>query len=143
MKHGDVISYLKMCMKEGVNLQKGMNYHLKGRSNVILMSLRSGAPYADRVEEDGRILIYEGHDVPQQKGSLDSKTVVQEIRNPGGTLTENGLFFESAMKYKQSKSEPELVKVYEKIRSGICTRKREVCHLADVRRNDQDVAWIS
>jgi hypothetical protein len=96
-----------------------MNYHLKGRSNVILMSLRPGAPYADRVEDDGKILIYEGHDVPRQEGGSNPKNIDQQLRNPGGTLTENGFFFESAMKYKQSKSEPELVKVYEKIRSGI------------------------
>lgn len=119
MKQGDVISYLKMCMEEGVNLQRGMNFHLRGRSNVILMSLRPGAPYADRVEEDGRILIYEGHDIPRQKGGPVPKAVDQPLRNPGGTLTENGLFFESAMKHKLSKREPELVKVYEKIRPGI------------------------
>jgi len=58
VNQGDVISYLDMCREEGVNLQRGMNFRLKGGFSVILMSLRPGAPYADRIEEDGRVLIY-------------------------------------------------------------------------------------
>lgn len=30
IQSGDVISYLEMCAIEGVNLQRGMNFHLKG-----------------------------------------------------------------------------------------------------------------
>lgn len=95
-----------------------MNFRLRGNS-VILMSLRAGAPYADRVEEDGKILIYEGHDIPQRKGGPNPKTVDQTIRTPNGTLTQNGLFFEAANNFKNKLSEPEFVKVYEKIRPGI------------------------
>jgi hypothetical protein len=40
-----------------------MNFRQGGRDSVILMGERRGAPYADRVEENGRVLIYEGHDV--------------------------------------------------------------------------------
>lgn len=76
MKPGDVISYLEMCAEEKVNLQRGMNYHLRGSVSVILMSLRPNAPYADRIEEEGRILIYEGHDV-----SKTSDTPIPKIDN--------------------------------------------------------------
>lgn len=117
-KQGDVISYLDMCKEESVNLQKGMNFHLKGGPSVILMSVQPGAPYADRIEEDGRILIYEGHDVPRRRKTPDPKTIDQQAYNPGGSLTENGKFYKAAQKYKR-KEEAELVKVYEKIRSGI------------------------
>ena len=119
VNQGDVISYLDMCREEGVNLQRGMNFRLKGRFSVILMSLRTGAPYADHIEDDGRVLIYEGHDIPQRKGGPDPKRVNQEKYNPGGRLTQNGLFTDAAKKYKNGRSEPELVKVYEKIKSGI------------------------
>ena len=68
---GDVISYLEMSSGEGVNLQRGMNFRLHGKLSVILMSLRASAPYADRVEENGRVLIYEGHDIPRYKNSPD------------------------------------------------------------------------
>jgi hypothetical protein len=116
---GDVISYLEMCREEGVNLQRGMNFHLHGEFSVILMSLRKGAPYADRVEDDGRVLIYEGHDIPRRNAAKDPKMLDQPMTNPSGTLSQNGLFYQAAMKYESGLSHPELVKVYEKIHSGI------------------------
>jgi hypothetical protein len=116
---GDVISYLDMCRKEGVNLQRGMNFRLRGGLSVILMSLRPGAPYADRIEENGKILIYEGHDIPSFKDGPKPKSVDQPKCNPGGGLTQNGLFYEAVRKYKEGKAEQEFVKVYEKIKSGI------------------------
>ncbi|MFC2032304.1 hypothetical protein ACFLUS_02910 [Chloroflexota bacterium] len=119
MKSGDVISYLEMCAQEGVNLQRGMNYHLRREYSVILMSLRPNAPYADRIEKDGRILIYEGHDVPKTKETPIPKTIDQLMKNPGGTLTQDGLFYEAALRYKSGKHESELVKVYEKLHAGI------------------------
>jgi hypothetical protein len=48
-----------------------MNFRPGGRRSVILMSLRKGAPYADRVEDGGRVLIYEGHDEPRAEGAPD------------------------------------------------------------------------
>ncbi len=61
LSQGDVVSYLEMCADFGVNLQRGMNFRLKGNESLILMSVRHGAPYADRVEDGGRVIIYEGH----------------------------------------------------------------------------------
>jgi len=120
VNQGDVISYLDMCREEGVNLQRGMNFRLKGGFSVILMSIRTGAPYADRIEDEGRVLIYEGHDISTIKNGPNPKSVDQVAYNPaGGSLTQNGLFFEAAEKSQKGKSETELVKVYEKIRAGI------------------------
>ncbi len=121
IKQGAVIPYIDMCKEEGVNLQRGMNFRLKGGFSVILMSIRPGAPYADRIEEDGKILIYEGHDVPLRKDGPNPKMIDQPEKNPGGRLTQNGLFYEAVRKFKTNKEqyEPELVKVYEKIRPGI------------------------
>ena len=118
-KPGDVISYIEMCREEGVNLQRGMNYRLRNGFSVILMSLRPRAPYADRIEENGKTLIYEGHDVSKIKGGPDPKKVDQPMYNPSGRLTQNGLFHDAAHAYKNKKKDSEHVKVYEKIRSGI------------------------
>ncbi len=115
---GDIISHAQMCIEEGVSLQKGMNYKIRGGNTVILMSVRKGAPYADRVEENGEILIYEGHDVPKNL-ARDPKSVDQTDLTPRGSLTENGKFFEAAMDYKDGKHDAELIKVYEKIKDGI------------------------
>lgn len=119
IKPGDVISYLEMCNEERINLQRGMTFQLRGLFSVILMSLRSGAPYADRVEDNGKTLIYEGHDTPRKRAMAEPKKMDQPMHNPNGSLTQNGLFFEAAMKYKNGGNEPEVVKVYEKIRPGI------------------------
>jgi len=108
-----------MCSQEGANLQRGMNYHFRGGTSVILMSLRPGAPYADRIEEEGRVLIYEGHDLPKRQGIQDPKSVDQPATTPSGSHTQNGLFYEAAKGYCEGNRSPELVKVYEKIRSGI------------------------
>ncbi len=108
-----------MCQEEGVNLQRGMNYRLRGDTSVILMSLRPNAPYADRIEDSGSILIYEGHDVPKRDADTNPKRIDQPMTNPTGTLTQNGLFYEAALKYKSGQNGPERVKVYEKIHSGI------------------------
>lgn len=83
------------------------------------MSLRPGAPYADRVEDDGRTLIHEGHDVSKTLGGPNPKQIDQPDRNPSGSLTQNGLFAEAALKYKNGGAPAERVRVYEKIRSGI------------------------
>jgi HNH endonuclease len=110
---------MEMCSAIGVNLQRGMNFRLRDAESVILMSLRPGAPYADRIEDEGRILIYEGHDVAQTANVLHPKSVDQPERNPGGSFTQNGLFAEAARKYKEGIAPPERVRVYEKLRSGI------------------------
>jgi len=121
IESGSVISYLEMCSDEGVNLQRGMNYKLRGRFSVILMSIRPGAPYADRIEDEGKTLIYEGHDIASKRNGPNPKSVDQPYTNPSGSLTQNGLFFEAVMAFKKGRREPELVKVHEKIRPGIWT----------------------
>ena len=119
LKPGDVISYFDMCAEEGTSLRRGMNYQLRHRTTVILMSVRPGAPYKDRVVDNGRVLIYEGHDNPRPPGGKKPKEVDQEERNPDGTLTQNGLFASAANEYKLGERYPETVKVYEKIKTGI------------------------
>ena len=110
---------MEMCAATGVNLQRGMNFRLREEESTILMSVRPGAPYADRVEDEGRVLIYEGHDVSKTVNGPHPKQVDQPERNPGGSLTQNGFFAEAARQFKQNMAPPERVRVYEKIRSGI------------------------
>lgn len=108
-----------MCAIFAVNLQRGMNFRLKGMYSLILMSVRHGAPYADRVEDGGRVIIYEGHDVPRTQGGPEPKDVDQPEFLPSGRLTQNGLFLDAVRRYKLGRSHAELVRVFEKIRDGI------------------------
>jgi hypothetical protein len=116
---GDVIGYFDMCAEEGTSLRRGMNFRLRGRRTVILMSTRPGAPYKDRVEEEGKVLIYEGHDNPKPPNGKTPKEVDQEPRNPDGSRTQNGMFYDAAIACKNGSSQPEVVRVYEKIKTGI------------------------
>ncbi|MGD0824075.1 MAG: hypothetical protein ABR908_05795, partial [Terriglobales bacterium] len=63
------------------------------------MSRRLGAPYEDRIEEDGRIIIYEGHDL-RRKSGIDPKALDQPEFEPSGKPTQNGLFAGAARKFK-------------------------------------------
>jgi hypothetical protein len=116
---GDVISYMEMCGQEGASLQRGMNFRLRGQTSVILMSVRRGAPYADKIEDSGSVLIYEGHDVPRTQSCPDPKSVDQPDCTPSGTLTQNGLFWAAVAAFKNRGSSAEKVRVYEKIKTGI------------------------
>lgn len=116
---GDVVSYLEMCAGFGISLQRGMNYRLRGTDTIILMSLRHGARYADRVEDGGRVIIYEGHDVARIPNGPKPKEVDQPEFLPSGKPTQNGLFFDAVRHYKLGRTEAERVQVFEKIRDGI------------------------
>lgn len=116
---GNIISYIEMCQKEGTSLQKGMNFRLKGKHSVILMSVRENSPYQDEITEDGTVLIYEGHDVAKTKSITDPKKYDQPEVRETGTLTENGKFHRAAQGFKEGVKGPDIVQVYEKLRPGI------------------------
>jgi hypothetical protein len=115
----EIIPYIEMCQREGASLQRGMNYRLGGKYSVILMSLRPNAPYRDRFEQDGTVLIYEGHDVPRSQRDPHPKSIDQPEFTPSGSLTENGKFHQAAQEYRNGLREAEIIRVYEKIHSGI------------------------
>jgi len=116
---GSILSYFDMCQTEKTSLQRGMNFRLRGGHSVFLMSVRKGAPYHDRVEDEGLTLIYEGHDATKIVDGPDPKSVDQPARLASGRPTENGRFFEAAQRYKRERTGADLVRVYEKVRDGI------------------------
>lgn len=131
MDLGDqIISYLEVCQREKSSLQRGMNFGLGGNHSVILMSVRAGAPYKDRLEDGGTTLIYEGHDQPRSTSCPNPKLVDQLDRIPSGGLTQNGRFHAAAQAAKAGKRPPERVRVYEKLRQGIWSYNG-VFHLVD------------
>lgn len=110
---GEIIAYLDMCQEEGVSLQRGMNFRLRGGHSVVLMSRRPNAPYVDQVADDGQTIIYEGHDAQRSAANRNPKAVDQPMRE-GRSLTANGLFFEAA-----HAGTPHPVRVYEKLFQGV------------------------
>lgn len=121
MKRGDIIRYVDMTIEEGFSIQRGMNFNIANKDyGIILMSVRPNAPYADRFEDNGTTIIYEGHDVQRNyvPAGKDPKEVDQPMVLPSGALTENGKFFEAAQGHKSGKN-AKIIKVYEKIKDGV------------------------
>jgi len=133
----EIISYLEMCRREAVSLQRGMNFGLAGNHSVVLMSVRPNAPYEDELQDGGTVLIYEGHDEPRGSGVPDPKRVDQPEKTSSGNLTQNGLFFRAAQEAKKGKRPPERVRVYEKIRQGVWSYNG-VFHLVDSWRQESN-----
>ncbi|MGZ6208406.1 MAG: HNH endonuclease [Syntrophales bacterium] len=133
----EIIPYIEMCRREGVSLQRGMNYQLGGNHSVILMSVRPGAPYADRFDDDGSTLIYEGHDLYRSTQCPNPKSLDQPELTPTGQLTENGKFHKAAQNFKDGLRPPERIRVYEKIKQGIWSYNG-VFHLVDSWREQTD-----
>lgn len=121
IKRGDIIRYIDMTISEGFSIQRGMNFNANGRDySIILMSVQKNAPYSDRFEENGTTIIYEGHDI-QSNYIIDGrgpKDIDQPMTTPAGRLTENGRFYQTAKQYLRGKP-ARIIKVYEKIKSGI------------------------
>lgn len=128
----EIIAYIDMVQREGISLQRGMNFRVRGGAagySIILMSVRKGAPYHDQWHDSGPhagLLEYEGHDVPRPRSrQVNPKRVDQPMTLPSGRPTENGKFFAAAAAFKAGDDPPEPVHVYEKIADGIwCDRGR-------------------
>lgn len=107
MQSNEILSYIEMCAREKMSLQRGMNFSPRASRSVLLSSLRPNAPYDDRIEDNGTVLIYEGHDESRSSANPYPKLVDQPLASKSGQLTQNGLFHESASFYKQGKAPPE------------------------------------
>ncbi len=127
---GEVITYLEMCQRENTRLRRGMNFNLDGTHSVILMSVRPDAPYRDRFEKDGTTLIYEGHDQSRTVINLEPKRMDQPSVTSSGALTQNGLFYRAAQRFKSGQRDAERVRVYEKIAPAVWSYNG-VFHLVD------------
>ena len=120
LRPGDILSHAEMCRIEATSsLQRGMNYRMRSTHSVVLMNRRPGAPYANGMDDEGRTLVYEGHDVPKTSKTPLPKTVDQPTATPKGRPTQNGLFLAAARRYREGLAQPEKVRVYEKIKVGI------------------------
>lgn len=114
-----IIHYNNIVQIEKSNLQKGMNFRCNPNYSVFLMSTRDGSPFEDEIAADGRVLIYEGHNVYKHHTKGDPYKVDQPRFTPKGSLTDNGKFEKVALQFKNNNREAEIVRVYEKIKDGI------------------------
>lgn len=119
---GDIISYDTICKEErNVRLQRGMHFRFDEKYSILLASTREGSPYDDEIINDGKTLLYEGHDVHKTKKVPNPKIIDQPMYLKNGEFTQNGLFFDAAQKYKAGVGPAEIVRIYQKIKGGIWT----------------------
>lgn len=72
---------MNMTIEEGFSIQCGMNFNVANKEyGIILTSVRKNAPYADRFEDNGTTIIYEGHGVQQSYAPAGSNP--KEIDKP-------------------------------------------------------------
>jgi hypothetical protein len=121
---------MQMCSREGLSLQRGMNFNAAKTHSIVLSSHRPGAPYDDVIEENGTVLIYEGHDESRTRDTPHPKQLDQPLHTKTGKLTQNGLFHEAAQAYVRREKPAARVRVYEKIKDGIWSYNG-VFHLVD------------
>lgn len=114
----EIISYTQMCFREGARLQKGMNFRANPEKPILLMSVRSNAPYPDRYADHKGTIIYQGHD---QEGSSNKSCADQPRIKNSGNLTENGKFYQAAMAYLRGICPAPVVRIYQKLMPGIWT----------------------
>lgn len=116
---GDILTYSQMLVAENArSLQKGMHFRPRAPNSILLMSRRPNAPYKDEVRDDGRALIYEGHDIRPDPDGPDPKSVDQPLERPGGALSDNGKFWQAA-KAAENGAPPLRVHVYEKLKPDV------------------------
>ena len=89
------------------------------------MSTRKGAPYDDKIQDEGRTLIYEGHDAHKNTTDLNPKTIDQPGFTQWGKPTRNGVFAKAVDEFKAGNKPAERIRVYEKLRPGLWTYNGE------------------
>lgn len=117
----EILTYLEMCRRERTTLQRGMNFKAPPEHGVILMSRRSNAPYSDAMNDDGTVLLYEGHDAQRTSTTPDPKSLDQPRVEADGRLTQNGRFADWVDANKSGRARPAIFRVYEKMRDGVWT----------------------
>ena len=110
-----------MCIREGMSLQRGMNFRAPPAQGIILMSRRPNAPYDDEMSADEAVIFYEGHDVHRTKNTPFPKSHDQPRYNFNGNPTENGKFADWVDASKEGSVSPAIFRVYEKMKSSIWT----------------------
>ena len=123
LRYKAIIPYPEIVKREGLVLQKGMNFRVKHDYSIILMSVRRGAPYSDKWHQETGTLEYEGHDQPRRAG-VDPKEVDQVLHHKHGSLTENGKFYEFGLGVQAEKRATGTGSGLRKDRSGNLVRSR-------------------
>lgn len=129
-----IISANEVLAREGVNLQRGMNFRDDGLTLSVFLSLPRDGVFHDAWDEEKQLYIYEGHDSITVE---DGKAVDQLMMYGSGKVTDNGKFFKAANLFKDGvRKGPLQIQVYEKLDPGVWFDKG-IFNLIDAQRVDE------
>jgi len=132
-----IISTNELMAREGITLQKGMNYRKDGPLLSVFLVLPShDAEYTDEWHPETETYTYEGHDSTTKETGGKSKD--QLLMYADGKVTDNGKFYRAAQEYKDGlRTTPLQIHVYEKIDPGVWYDKG-IFDLVDARAVTQE-----
>ena len=122
-----ILSAAEVIAREGVNLQKGMNYRDSGGLLSVFMVLEHEEVFHDEWDSDTETYTYQGHDstLRHAQGELpQGKQKDQLVMYQDGRVTDNGKFLKAASNFKDGmRDAPLQVQIYEKLDPGVCFDK--------------------
>jgi hypothetical protein len=118
-----IVSMSEVMEREGIMLQKSMNFRDKGELlSVFLMLAKDDGEFKDSWDPKKQIYTFEGHDSTTKE--TGGKSLDQLLMYGGDKLTENGKFYKAANAFKDGvRKEPLQVQIYEKLDPGVCFDK--------------------
>lgn len=120
-----IISGAELIAREGVNLQKGMNYRDTGGRLAVFLVLEHDGIFRDEWDEDSETYVYQGHDSTTVEGDNSIRRVHVKQKDQiamysDGRVTDNGKFYRAANDFKDgAREEPLQVQIYEKLDPGV------------------------
>jgi hypothetical protein len=114
-----ILSANELLEREGLNLQKSMNFRDKGELlSVFLVLPKAEGEYKDEWDAKKQIYVFEGHD--STTVDTGGKSIDQLLMYGGDKLTPNGKFFKEANAFKDGvRKEALQVQIYEKLDPGV------------------------
>lgn len=114
-----ILSAAELMEREGMMLQKSMNFRDKGEQlSVFLVLAKDDGEFKDAWDAKKQIYTFEGHDSTTKE--TGGKSLDQLLMYGGDKLTENGRFYKAANGFKDGvRKEPLQVQIYEKLDPGV------------------------
>jgi hypothetical protein len=114
-----ILSAAELMEREGIMLQKSMNFRDKGEYlSVFLVLQKDDGEFRDAWDAKKQAYTFEGHDSTTKE--TGGKSLDQLLMYGGDKLTENGKFYKAAGAFKDGvRKEPLQIQVYEKLDPGV------------------------
>ncbi len=134
VRASSLISGSELIEREGVDLQKGMNFRDGGDLISVFLVLQHDGVFKDAWDERMSFYSFRGHDSTTGAGREHDQIAMYE----SGRLSDNGKFLKAARAFSEgARTMPLQVQVYEKVSAGVWFDKG-IFNLVDARQEKED-----